>query len=319
MATEWALRRRGGLSTADLAAYQRWVAERPGRDRAVQRIEATLVVLSGPTEPGARRRIAEALARRQEQRRKRRRRLTASVLLAAAVAILVSVRASLHTGIQPLTTPTVSIAKDVRVLPDQSIVELGAGAEIRVDFDATERRVHLLRGEAYFSVTKDPAHPFVVLVDGVRVQAVGTQFAVRSAPAGAVRVLVTEGRVRVADEASPDTVTFLDAGTGLDLPVNDTPAPAPVMRRITESEMKDALAWRAGRVIFSGTPLDEAVALINSDNTTKVTVVGDTLAKARISGVFWRHDPAGFARLVEQSLEIRAVETGAGQIELRPR
>ena len=41
------------------------------------------------------------------------------------------------------------------VLPDHSVVELNTQSEIRVGFTAAERRVELVRGEAFFDVSKD--------------------------------------------------------------------------------------------------------------------------------------------------------------------
>ena len=91
------------------------------------------------------------------------------------------------------------------VLPDHSVVELNTQSEIRVGFTTAERRVELVRGEAFFDVAKDPARPFIVMTDLATAKAVGTRFSVYRAQSGTI-VTVAEGRVLVLDkQAKADT------------------------------------------------------------------------------------------------------------------
>lgn len=64
-------------------------------------------------------------------------------------------------------------------LPDGSLVDLRGDSQIETEFTATERRVRLVRGEAYFAVTKNPDRPFLVSVGSTTVRAVGTAFDVK--------------------------------------------------------------------------------------------------------------------------------------------
>jgi len=82
------------------------------------------------------------------------------------------------------------------VLADGSTVELNARSELRVHFSSAERTVDLLEGQALFHARKDAARPFVVVSNGTRVRAVGTQFDVYRKRTGTV-VTVIEGRVAV--------------------------------------------------------------------------------------------------------------------------
>lgn len=87
------------------------------------------------------------------------------------------------------------------VLPDSSHVWLRPRSELTcaASFGAV-RRVQL-RGEAFFSVTKDPAHPFVVQTREVAVKVLGTSFLVQAYPQlPATTVLVHTGRVQVAHQ-----------------------------------------------------------------------------------------------------------------------
>src|SRR5688500_14994795 len=89
------------------------------------------------------------------------------------------------------STPTTTVSRpETRTLPDGSVVELNAGAELALEFNSALRRVTLVRGEAHFQVTKNPERPFVVRAGNAEVRAVGTAFAVQLGT-GLVDVLVT--------------------------------------------------------------------------------------------------------------------------------
>ncbi len=89
-------------------------------------------------------------------------------------------------------------------LPDGSSIQLNTGSEIRVEYAATARRIHLLRGEASFTVAHDPDRPFDVFAAQGRVRAVGTAFAVQLEGGRGVIVTVTTGVVDVAEGGRAD-------------------------------------------------------------------------------------------------------------------
>ena len=94
-----------------------------------------------------------------------------------------------------------SSANAVRlILPDESIVELGAGSRIAYanNFDSSQTRDVYLSGEATFTVVKDPAHPFRVFANEIVTKVLGTTFTVRSFNKDSViQVTVRTGKVSV--------------------------------------------------------------------------------------------------------------------------
>ena len=87
------------------------------------------------------------------------------------------------------------------VLPDGSTLQVNAGTELRypVAFAGRERKVELVRGEAYFQVVADASRPFVVMSGGLRTKVLGTSFDIRAYPEEkSVRVAVVSGKVEVA-------------------------------------------------------------------------------------------------------------------------
>lgn len=84
-------------------------------------------------------------------------------------------------------------------LPDGSKVVLNAMSQLKypVNFVGKERRVEL-KGEGYFEVAKDTAHPFKVKLDESEVEVLGTHFNVSSYDQTAKTTLL-EGSVKVSN------------------------------------------------------------------------------------------------------------------------
>jgi len=85
------------------------------------------------------------------------------------------------------------------VLSDGTEVYLNAGTSIKypVKFiKGASREVFLLSGEAYFDVSKDTEHPFIVHANTVNVRVLGTEFNISSYPEDlAVNTVLVEGAV----------------------------------------------------------------------------------------------------------------------------
>ena len=85
-------------------------------------------------------------------------------------------------------------------LSDGTVVYLNSESELRypVKFVGEDRRVYL-SGEAYFDVTQDKAHPFIVDVKNSTVRVLGTSFDVRAyADENEVLTTLVQGSVRFA-------------------------------------------------------------------------------------------------------------------------
>lgn len=207
------------------------------------------------------------------------------------------------------------------VLPDGSVVQLNTDSAVEVQYTAGVRRVKLLRGEAHFSVAKNPARPFLVFAGGVDVRAVGTAFDVRLR-AQAVDVLVTEGRVRLdrpvasepeqfdpTSELSP--LVFLGAGEKASVPLVLQPSAAQADLAVTvipvpQDAMVQALAWRHQQLQFSTETLAEVVAEFNRYNRHQLVIDDQRLATKRFGGTFPSDDCTGFVELLEREFGVIA-------------
>lgn len=185
-------------------------------------------------------------------------------------------------------------------LADGSRVTLNTDSRLRADA-SRPRTVRLERGEAYFDIAHDAAHPFVVEAGDSRVTVLGTRFTVRR-EGDAVRVLVAQGRVRLAG-----------GGGAVELARNEeATARAGAIVRTAHSEAQTAqrLAWREGRIVFDGTSLAAAAAEFNRYNERRIVVADPAAARIAIGGSFAPTNVDGFVRLLEQGFGLHARRQG---------
>jgi ferric-dicitrate binding protein FerR (iron transport regulator) len=83
-------------------------------------------------------------------------------------------------------------------LPDGTQVSLEQGSTLDYPdrFDGKTREIYL-DGEAFFEVTKDASHPFIVRTALIKTTVLGTSFNVESYPNREARVVVVTGKVKV--------------------------------------------------------------------------------------------------------------------------
>ena len=112
---------------------------------------------------------------------------------------------------EEIVVSTVSGEIKKMLLPDGTTLQLNANSSIRYArvFNGAKRRVILEKGEAFFQVATDPAHPFVVEAGGLETLVLGTCFDVRSyaRDSGTVVALVS-GKVQVSTPYNNHSLTL---------------------------------------------------------------------------------------------------------------
>ncbi len=319
VAANWLVRRNAGLNSAEDEELRLWLSSDPRHAEAFARHEKTWATLNHPLISGQASDLGLELDRRQQRRTRRNKAYAFAGLGLAAATILLFIFIPPQSRTPgPALASTISIWPKQQILPDGSVVELNFNAEITVSFSPEKRSVRLLRGEAFFQVTKNPARPFVITTGDLQVTAVGTAFVARNAPAE-VGVLVTEGRIAVsrvfvspapADSSPLQNPVFVSAGYIVNVPVQ-TVATVPLRpEKITPAQIEKALAWRRKGVEFSGTPVDDAVAFFNRENAVHLIVADRSVRHLQLTGICWSDDAEGFVRLLEAGLNVEAERSG---------
>jgi len=206
----------------------------------------------------------------------------------------------------------------VLLLGDGSKVTLNTASAVRADYTGRERRVTLVRGEAFFDVAKDHTRPFIVSAGNRQVIAVGTAFDVRMQERQ-IKVTLVEGKVRVVRAADS---TGVDAIPAPPVPAVELEAGSALVARedgddhVEQLDAERATSWTSGRLVFDGEPLADVVAEMNRYSREKLEIADPALNTRRVSGVFEPTSGPAFAKALEAYGIARVAEQTATSITL---
>jgi len=334
LAAHWVIRRDRGLTVQEAADFEKWRRADPRHLAALHEAEADWSVLDRMPAPVARRGGRTLIWRCTLAATVAAAGMAASWFLGFPAARFVpDVVSSVH---------TFAAGMEVRdaALPDGTQVLINAGGVLLESFNAKERTVRLLRGEAHFVVAKNKEWPFVVLAGAARIRAVGTAFNVQLG-SEAIDVIVTEGRVRVQTQSAESTVENLATrqssfGTNQDEPADKVPMleagqratigqisaaagdhGAITISRLGPVEIARTLAWQEPLWRLGGSTLAEVAREFERRTGYRLVLADAELATVQVGGFFNPDDVEGFVHLMEQCFGLRAESTGPHETVLR--
>ena len=135
-------------------------------------------------------------------------------------------------------------------------VVLSEGTEVFLNSDSRlvyptvfkgKERIVSLEGAAYFKVSKDVEHPFIVKTGNVQVRVLGTEFNVRGYSPADVRITLITGKVAVSDTCGTHNVE-MEPGQSAQLSTDGTFA-------VSEVNIESFLYWKEGFFYFDDIPL----------------------------------------------------------------
>jgi ferric-dicitrate binding protein FerR (iron transport regulator) len=141
-------------------------------------------------------------------------------------------------------------------LPDGSLVWLNAGSSLRFpsSFIEKNRRVELT-GEGYFEVEKNKEKPFIVVVEGMEVQVLGTHFNIKAYDnENSVNTSLLEGSVKLT---RGNTLQFIKPGQRLQVTRKGQ------MFMEDNADMDQVIAWKMGIFNFNNASLETVMREIS--------------------------------------------------------
>lgn len=296
-AADWLIREDRGLDFRERLDFDHWLSENTHHRVAYLRLKRTWISagqLSEPSSPP----IATAYPRGKPAIRNLPRR-------AAAAALLIAVGATAwYLTPSPVTTFATGIGQQRTVsLEEGTRVELNTNTALRSQISGSSRTITMDRGQAYFDVGHDKSRQLVVLAGNRRITDVGTRFSVYR-NGDNVKVVVTEGRVRVEDINTP-SASPVDAGANSIIIANGDET---LLAKMTGAELAKELTWRYGMLTFTDEPLESVSREFNRYNVKKLHI--DPSARdIKIGGSFRANNVDRFKALLQQVFALKVHET----------
>jgi transmembrane sensor len=238
---------------------------------------------------------------------------------ASVLAVVIVTGALFLTPREPDFSTQVAEIRDVP-LDDGSVVTLGAKSALDVKFSQDERTVRLAGGEAFFSVSKNAARPFVVLAGDTRIRVVGTKFNVNY-DGGRVRVSVLEGVVEVmrGDGGTERVTSGNTSGSMVKLIAGQQvvaldSVPLPKAEPLNGAEPG---VWREGRLSYQDAPLSEIVADANRYRAGQIRIMSPLLTNERLTTSFRTSQIDQMLDTLPDTLPLIVQRKPDGSIELR--
>lgn len=215
-------------------------------------------------------------------------------------------------------------------LPDASELILNTNTVVEVVYSKTGRNIFLTRGEALFSVSKDPARPFRVYAGRRLIEAVGTTFTVQHTQPDNVQVVVKEGRVNflrmqaaMAPQTFPDDLdTVLFRNENVPVSAGETANSVNAqgtdveLTRIRSDELDVKLAWTHGMLLFQGNTLEQVLEEVSRYTSLKIEAEPG-IRDIHVDGYFRAGDIDGLLVAMQEELSIESDRLADDHIILR--
>lgn len=167
------------------------------------------------------------------------------------------------------------------MLSDKTIVWLNAGSSLTFpeNFSLSQKyRTVSLKGEAYFDVSTNKEHPFVVKTNEINIEVLGTQFNVSSYKNETfVKTTLVEGSVRIADQKS--NLTLVPGHQALFNKNNKTLNQKKV-------NIDNHVSWMDSKIVLNDESFINFSKKIERAYNVNITSTNKQLNKTQFTGIF---------------------------------
>ncbi|MBS7232133.1 DUF4974 domain-containing protein [Flavobacterium psychroterrae] len=166
-------------------------------------------------------------------------------------------------------------------LSDGTVVSLNSGTTLKYpeQFGINSKRNVYLTGEAFFEVTKDKEHPFIVNANQVDIEVLGTKFNVSAYPENpTVNGTLVEGSIEMYEVENKLNAVLLKPNQMATWQNNS--------KKITTKEVDPAFfsAWTKGELAFKDTPFSTIAKIIQRTYDVEIINENAVLARQNFTG-----------------------------------
>lgn len=213
-------------------------------------------------------------------------------------------------------------------LPDSSILTLNTDSLVKINFTPQQREIILEKGEVHIKVAHNKARKLILSAGEKSFVAIGTAFNVRYDKQSTLELIVTEGKVGIADFEHIDEIEALfsrsnknsqllvNAGERVIIPPKDILLHHEIKKENIENKVADSLAWREGKLIFKGETLEKVIDEMSRYSNIDIELEGEVLKNIRIGGRFRTGDIDGFLDILNQQFNIKSNRLSRTHIQL---
>lgn len=230
--------------------------------------------------------------------------------IAAAALVLLALGATAlyfnNSGLlsKKLTASTGNDQKNLQVvLPDGSRIFLNRNSELsyHAKFAKNKREVKLT-GEAFFEITPDSLHPFIIDAGKAIIKVLGTSFNVITENAeSSVEVFVKTGKVMLTDNSGSQSVIIDPGFVGtMDSKMNE--------KKINNDP--NYLSWQTGLLVYNGQKLDVVLKDLKRVYNMKITADDPTILENRWTTPIDNQPQDTIIRLICASFNLRYTKDG---------
>ena len=193
------------------------------------------------------------------------------------------------------------------LLPDGTTVKMNASSTLHypAQFAAGSRKV-TLSGEAYFEVVHDAANPFIVELNNMEVEDLGTSFMISAYPGKAgVEVNVTSGSVRLREKNQKEEALLVAGWSGK------------YRTEIGKFEVANSLdsnylSWITKEVSFHHTPLSTVFEELENVYHVRITFSDPGIADIQYTANFEKFDLGDIVKIIAQTHHLSVKKEGDG-------
>jgi ferric-dicitrate binding protein FerR (iron transport regulator) len=190
-------------------------------------------------------------------------------------------------------------------LPDNSVVTLNKDATITFPREfADDNRKVIMKGEAFFEVTRNEKKPFTVNLGLSSVEVLGTSFNINAEDNNdRIEVVVNTGKVRFATNSGTESVDLIKGEKGTFIKN---------MNMISKVQNSDVnfMAWKTRKIVFNDVDLDLVIQTVNKIYDSQITFSTDVGKNCKVTVSFDNQSVEAILSVLELTLDLEYKKTG---------
>lgn len=315
-AVAWFTRMNGKPTLSEKRDFEDWLKRSPDHRQAYDEVSSLwgdLGVVANKVADKTNGDLEAPLQKIEDFRRKKRKSQVGAIIAGCLAAFVAGTWFWLdHPNfIQNMSADYITAKGERRMvtLADGSTILMDADTALDATLSATDRHIHLLRGNAYFTVQHTGA-PFFVEAGNGGARVLGTQFDVVLAEDDHVTVTLSKGSVEVSSEGDTKTVV-LKPGESVEY--------GRVGLGVVKSvNLEESTAWHQGRLIFNNARLADVLAQIERYRDGRIVVLGSAVGNRRVSGNISLENTDTTLAAMQSSVGFRMTKLGGKVVLIGP-